>query len=80
MSAYVDGAIAYLRANPVVAGGIGVVLLYLLIRKTKLFLFLLVLALVLGTVLFMIAGITGDETTREIIDQTVRTPRKMNLP
>jgi hypothetical protein len=72
MDAYVDAALAYLQATPVAAAAIGLVLLYLLIRKTKVFLFLLVLAVVLGTVLFMIAEIagTGGAAKREMINQS----------
>lgn len=72
MAEYLHGVIAYLQANPLIAGAIGLVLLYLLLRKTKLFLFLLLLAGVLGAVLYLIADIagTGGAAKRKMIDQT----------
>lgn len=72
MNEYLDGAIAYLQANPLIAGAIGLVLLYLLLRKAKLLLFLLLLAAVLGGVLYLIADVAGlgGAAKRRMIDQT----------
>lgn len=72
MNDYLDGAMAYLQANPVVAGVVGLALLYLLIKKTKLLLFLLVLAMVLGVVFSVIGQLagTGSASKKKIIDQT----------
>ena len=72
MNEYWDSAIAYLQAEPLVTGAIGLVLLYLLVRKTKLLLFLFVLAMVLGVVFYLIADIagTGGTVKRKMIDQT----------
>lgn len=72
MGEHVGGAIAYLQADPRVAVSLGLVLLYLIVRRTKAFLFLLLLAAVLGTVLYLIADIagTGGAVKRKIIDQT----------
>jgi hypothetical protein len=72
MGEYVGGAIAYLRSDPLVAVSLGLVLLYLIVRRTKAFLFLLLLAAVLGMVLYLIADIagTGGAVKRRIIDQT----------
>jgi hypothetical protein len=72
MGEYVESAIAYLQANPLIAAAVGLVLLYLLVRKTKVFLFLLLLAAVLGGVLYLIADVagTGGAAKRKLIDQT----------
>ena len=72
MGEHVGGAIAYLQSDPLVAVSLGLVLLYLIVRRTKAFLFLLLLAAVLGMVLYLIADIadTGGAVKRKIIDQT----------
>ncbi|MHB8895069.1 MAG: hypothetical protein ACYC99_07835 [Candidatus Geothermincolia bacterium] len=54
-----QSAIAYLQANPLIAGAVGVVLLYLLVRKTKLFLFLILLGAILGAVFYLIGDLAG---------------------
>ena len=72
MDAYLNGAVTYLQANPLIAGAIGLVLLFLVIRKTKTFLFLLLLAAIVGGVLYFImdmAGKGGASKTR-MIEQT----------
>lgn len=72
MDGYLDAAATYLQANPLVGGAIGLVLLFLLIRKTKTFLFLLLLAAIVGGVLLLIldlAGKGGASKTR-MINQT----------
>jgi len=72
MDEYLDSAIAFVRASPLAAGAIGLVLLYLLVRKTKLLLFLLLLAAVLGGVFFVIGEMSGKGTAqkREMIHRT----------
>lgn len=72
MNEYLDAAAAYGQANPLIAGAIGLALLYLLIRKTKTLLFLLLLAVIVGGVLTFImdlAGKGGVSKTR-MIEQT----------
>lgn len=63
---------AFLRTNPVVAGALGLVLLYLLIRKTKLLLYLLLLAAVLGAVFSLIGDLAGKGSASKtrMINQT----------
>jgi ABC-type branched-subunit amino acid transport system permease subunit len=72
MDEYVDGATAYLQANPLVAGAIGLVVLYLLFRQTKLLLFLLVTAGILGVVFWLITDLAGKggTTKSRMINQT----------
>ncbi|HEY5999814.1 MAG TPA: hypothetical protein VI078_11030 [bacterium] len=72
MEAYVNDAMTYLRANPLIAGALGLVLLYLLIRQTKMLLFLVFLAVVAGGVLMFIADIAGKGGTvkTQMINQT----------
>ena len=72
MDEYLDSVVSNLQANPLIAGAIGLVLIFLLIRKTRLFLFLLLLAAIVGGVLFFImdmAGKGGTAKTR-LINQT----------
>ena len=59
MDGYLDAAATYLQANPLVGGAIGLVLLFLLIRKTNTFLFLLLLAAIVGGVLLLILDLAG---------------------
>lgn len=72
MNEYLDAAIAYLESNPPVAAVIGLVLLYLLIRKTKLLLYLLLLAGVLGVVFFLIGDLagSGSASKKKLMNQT----------
>lgn len=72
MEEYLASAIAYLQANRPVAGALGLLLLYLLVRKTKLFIFLLLLAtlcVMAFTLIFYLAD-KGSASKRMMIDQT----------
>ena len=72
MNVSVDDVLAYLQANPLIAGALGLVLLYLLFRKTRLLLFLLLLLAVVAGVLYLIADVSGvgGAAKRRMIDQS----------
>lgn len=59
MDELLQSAIAYLRANPPIAGAVGLGLFYLLVRKTKLLLFLIFLGAILGAVFYLIGDLAG---------------------
>jgi len=73
MDELLQSALAYLQANPPVAGACALVLLYLLIRKTKVLLYLLLLAAILGAVFYLIGDLAGKgrASKTKMIDQTV---------
>lgn len=72
MDEYLNGALAYLQANPLVAGAIGLALLYLLVRETKLLLYLLLLAAAVGASFFLIESLAGrgGASKSRMINQT----------
>lgn len=72
MDELLQSGIAYLQANPLSAGVVGLALLYLLARKTKLLLFLLLLAMVLGVVFYLIGDLAGKGgvSKTKMIEQT----------
>jgi len=74
MEQYVNDLAAYARANPAIAGAVGLMLLYLLVRKTMLLLFLLLLAAALGGTFFVIGEIsdTGGEKKHNVIKRIER--------
>jgi len=74
MEEYLVSVIAYLQTNRMVAGAIGLLLLYLLVRKTKLFLFMLLLSLVCGIAFMLIFNLAdkGSASKRKMINQTGR--------
>jgi uncharacterized membrane protein HdeD (DUF308 family) len=78
MEQYLNDLATYAQANPAIAGAVGLVLLYLLIRKTKLLLYFIVLAAVLGGVFYVIGemstkgGATKQKTVERIDKQDVK--------
>ena len=72
MDELLQSGIAYLQANPLFAGVVGVALLYLLVRKTKLLLFLIFLAAVMWVVFYLIGDLAGKGgvSKTKMIDQT----------
>jgi hypothetical protein len=72
MDEYLNSAVVYLQTNPLVAGAIGLVLLYLLFRETKLLLYLLLLAAALGVSFFLIETLAsrGGASKSRMINQT----------
>lgn len=68
---YIDTATDFLQANPIALAAIVLFMLYLLIRKRKLFFGLVILALLLYGVFQMIKMIAGEGTTAKtrLIDQ-----------
>ena len=71
LSEITDAVTAYCRDNPIIAVAVGLLLLFLLIRKTKLFFFLLFLGLILAAALYFIMGIaeTGKATKGKMIEK-----------
>lgn len=61
----IDAVTAFSYANPIVAAIIGLFLLFLMIRKTKLFFGLLLLVLLLLGVLLMIQLIAGEGNSKK---------------
>jgi putative effector of murein hydrolase LrgA (UPF0299 family) len=74
MDEYLQSAVAYAQANPVPAGLIGLVLLYLLLRQTKTLLYLITLAAVLGAVFYLIADLGGKGriSKSRLVDSTLK--------
>lgn len=72
MEEYLKSLLDYLQANPLVAGAVGLVLLYLLIRKTKMLLFLLVLGAIIWAVFYLIGDLAGKGGASKVkmINQT----------
>jgi len=58
-SQMINGVIAFSKDNPIIAGAVGLLLLFLLIRKSKLFLLIICLALVLAAALYLITDIAS---------------------
>jgi hypothetical protein len=61
----IDAVTAFLHANPIAAAIIGLFLIFLMIRKTKLFFGLLLLVLLLLGVLLMIQLIGGEGSSKK---------------
>jgi len=61
----IDATVAFLHANPIVAAIIGLFILFLILRKTKLFFGLLLLVLLLLGVLLMIQLIAGEGSSKK---------------
>lgn len=59
MDEYLQSAKAYAQAEPLIAGGVALVLLYLLLRQTKLLLFLVLLAALVGGALWFVLDLAG---------------------
>ncbi len=55
----IDSVIGFAKDNPIIAGAVGLLLLFLLIRKSKLFLFVICLALILAAALYFITDIAS---------------------
>lgn len=58
-SGIIDSIISFSRDNPIIAVVVGLFLLFLLIRKTKLFLLLFCLALILAAALYLIMDVAS---------------------
>lgn len=71
-SEYISVVADFSRANPLITVACGIFLIYLLCRKPKLFLSVLVLALVLAVLLHFIlnAASSGSYLKKEMIDKT----------
>jgi len=61
----IDAVTAFLHTNPIAAAIIGLFLLFLMIRKTKLFFGLLLLVLLLLGVFLMIQLIAGEGSSKK---------------
>ena len=74
LSEIANNALSFFGDNPIIAVAVGLVLLFLLIRKTKLFLVLFCLALLLAAALYFIMDVAsiGKSEKGKIIQKGIQ--------
>lgn len=71
LSGIADTVSAFFRDNPIVAVAVGLLFLFLLIRKPRLFLFLFILGLILTAALYFIGSVasTGKASKTKMMEK-----------